>query len=161
MGKRHPNPKLVKIHRSYSVEDIANLFGIHKNTVRLWLKQGLEAIDKSHPILVHGKILAVFIVARRKNSKQPCPPGHLYCLRCRVPKLPAENMVDFTASNEATVNVSAICPTCSGMMYQRVKKQRLAEYSTESKSAFTEPQSRIKESNHPSVNCDFKGDCLT
>src|SRR5438445_12850470 len=29
MGSRHPNPRLVKIHRNYSVEDIARLFGIH------------------------------------------------------------------------------------------------------------------------------------
>lgn len=32
MGYRHPNPRLVKVHRNYSVEEIARLFGIHKNT---------------------------------------------------------------------------------------------------------------------------------
>ena len=34
MRKRHPNHRLVKIHRSYTVEEIAELFAIHKNTVR-------------------------------------------------------------------------------------------------------------------------------
>jgi transposase-like protein len=75
MGKRHPNPRLVKIHRSYSVEEIAGLFGIHKNTIRAWLKQGLEPIDKSRPVLVHGKVLAAFLTARRAASKRPCPSG--------------------------------------------------------------------------------------
>ena len=42
MGHRHPNPKLAKIHRSYSVEDVSRLFKIHKNTVRNWLRQGLR-----------------------------------------------------------------------------------------------------------------------
>lgn len=39
MGYRHPNPRLAKIHHSYSVEDLARLFKVHKNTVRNWWKQ--------------------------------------------------------------------------------------------------------------------------
>ena len=55
MGARHPNPRLVKIHRNYSVEDIARLFDVHKNTVRSWLKQGLAAIDDRRPTLILGR----------------------------------------------------------------------------------------------------------
>src|SRR5260221_11249883 len=54
MGSRHPNPRRVKIHRNYSVEDIARLFGIHKNTVRNWLKQGLATIANLRPLLALG-----------------------------------------------------------------------------------------------------------
>jgi hypothetical protein len=32
MGYRRPNPRRVKLHRNYSVEDIARLFNLHKNT---------------------------------------------------------------------------------------------------------------------------------
>ena len=45
MGSRHLNPRLVKTHRNYSVEDISRLFDVHKNTVRNWLKLGLAAVD--------------------------------------------------------------------------------------------------------------------
>ena len=41
MAKRHPNHRQVKIHHNYTVEEIASLFGIHKNTVREWIKAGL------------------------------------------------------------------------------------------------------------------------
>jgi hypothetical protein len=45
MRKRHPNHRLVKIHRSYTVEEIAKLYVIHKNTVRRWVKSGLAISD--------------------------------------------------------------------------------------------------------------------
>ena len=54
MGKRHSNHRLVKIHRNYTVEEIAKLFGIHKNTVRNWVKDGLATIDDKRPMLILG-----------------------------------------------------------------------------------------------------------
>ena len=44
MSKR-PNPNLAKIHRNYTVEEVADLFSVHKNTVRLWVKNGLATND--------------------------------------------------------------------------------------------------------------------
>jgi len=37
MAKRL-NPNLAKIHRNYTVEEVALLFSVHKNTVRSWVK---------------------------------------------------------------------------------------------------------------------------
>jgi hypothetical protein len=71
MGARHPNPRLVKIHRNYSVEDIARLFGVHKNTVRSWLKQGLAAIDDRRPTLILGRELMRFLQERRQGAGNP------------------------------------------------------------------------------------------
>jgi len=45
MGKRHPNYRHVKIHRNYTAEEIAMQLGIHKNTVRNWLKNGLATCE--------------------------------------------------------------------------------------------------------------------
>jgi predicted DNA-binding transcriptional regulator AlpA len=52
MGSRHPNPRLAKIHRNYSVEDASRLCGIHKNKVRNWLREGLKPIDDQRPTLI-------------------------------------------------------------------------------------------------------------
>ena len=89
MRKRHPNHRLVKIHRSYTVEEIAKLFGIHKNTVRGWVKSGLATSDDKRPMLILGHDLAAFLQARRVKNKRPCKPGEIYCVRCRAPKFPA------------------------------------------------------------------------
>jgi Helix-turn-helix domain len=58
---RHPNPRLVKIHRSYAVEEVARILRKHKNTVRAWIKQGLQPIDGRRPTLVHGLELVRFL----------------------------------------------------------------------------------------------------
>jgi hypothetical protein len=72
MGYRHPNPRRIKLHRNYSVEEVATLFRIHKNTVRHWLKQGLQPIDDQRPTLIRGPELVRFITERRKRLKQKC-----------------------------------------------------------------------------------------
>ena len=88
MSKRHPNYLHVKVHRNYSVEEIAELFGIHKNTVRSWHKNGLATIDDKRPMLFHGKILAAYLQAKRTKNKRPCKPSEIYCIRCRSPSAP-------------------------------------------------------------------------
>jgi hypothetical protein len=68
MGLRHPNARLVKIHRNYSVEDISRLFRLHKNTVRNWLKEGLTAIDDRRPTRSYrSAILTHFVLDCRKQ----------------------------------------------------------------------------------------------
>jgi hypothetical protein len=125
MGTRHPNPRLVKIHRNYSVPEIALLFGVHKNTVRRWLKEGLEAIEGKGPTLVIGRVLRAFIEQRRQKAKRPCPPGFMYCLRCRAPKEPAGRMADLICTNERTGNLRGLCPDCEAMMHRRVSLARI------------------------------------
>src|SRR5688572_18438961 len=95
MGTRHPNPRLAKIHRNYTVEEIANLFGVHRNTVREWIKRGLPTSDKRRPLLVLGRDLATFLRERRVRNKRTCRPGEMYCVRCRTPKAPAGDMAEY------------------------------------------------------------------
>ena len=63
MAKRHSNPRLVKIHRSYTVEEAANLLAVHKSTVREWIKRGLPTSDDRRPTIILGRELAAFLSA--------------------------------------------------------------------------------------------------
>ena len=91
MAKRRPNARLIKLHRSYSVEDAARVLGVHKNTVANWLKNGLRAIDDRRPIVIQGRVLRTYLEERHRTRKKRCGHGELYCLRCRAPRRPADN----------------------------------------------------------------------
>ena len=125
MRRRRPNHRLVKIHRNYTVEEISRLLGIHKNTVRTWIKAGLPVCDDMRPQLILGRELVAFFQSRRTKRKQPCAPGEMYCFRCRVPRFPAGAIADFVPTTDTLENLVGICPQCSAMMYRRASLAKL------------------------------------
>lgn len=127
MAKRRYNYQLVKIHRNYTVGDLAELYGIHKNTVRNWVKDGLCPIDNNRPMLFVGHVLAEFIKSRRKKNKQTCKAGEIFCVGCRAPKSPAGNMVDYIPVAETLGKLQGICPDCDSMMNRSVNPAKIDE----------------------------------
>ena len=154
MGYRHPNPKLAKIHRNYSVDEVSRLFSVHKNTVRAWLQQGLMPIDDQRPTLVQGEELSRFLVDRRARTKQACGPGRIYCLACRAPKVPAGKMADCLQTGATTGTLHGICPDCGRMIYRRVNPQKLAAALGELEVTVRQAQPRLGDMMKPNVNCD-------
>lgn len=106
------NPNRAKIHRSYTVEEIACLYSIHKNTVRSWVKAGLPVCDHQKPMLILGFELRGFIQDKNSKRKQKCQPYEMYCLRCKSPQKPAENMIDYEPINDLTGRMIGICSSC-------------------------------------------------
>jgi len=148
------NPRLAKKHRSYSVQELADKLGVHKHTVRGWLKKGLPAIYGAKPTLILGSEFQEWWGKQRKAAKRPCKPGQMYCFKCREPKRPALGMVEYTATNAATGNLKAICETCETMMHQRARLANLAAKMPDMEVQITQAPSRIVERTHPSSNCD-------
>src|SRR5271157_3895485 len=156
MKKRHPNHRRVKIHRSYTVEEIVRLFGNHKNTVRGWLKAGLPANDDKRPTLILGRELIVFLKARRARNKRTCLPGEIYCVRCRAPKQPAGGMAEYRPITERFGNLTAICPDCNSIMNRCVSLAKLEQTRGQMDITFPQALLHITESNQPTVNSDLK-----
>ena len=156
MGKRHPNHRLVKIHRSYTVEEVAKLLSKHKNTVRNWVKDGLATIDDKRPMLILGRDLVGFIKKRRAKNKQSCKPGELYCVRCRLPRFPAGDMAEYSPVTDKFGNLIAICSDCDSIMNRRVSLARIEEVCGNLDITFPKELRHIVKRTKPSVNGDLR-----
>ncbi|MBK9027682.1 MAG: helix-turn-helix domain-containing protein [Propionivibrio sp.] len=154
--KRHPNPRLAKIHRNYTVEEVASLYGVHRNTVREWVKRGLPSSDNRRPMLILGRDLFAFLQAQRTKNKRTCLPGEIYCVRCRAPKAAAGDMADYEPLTKTLGNLIAICSGCETIIYRRVSLPKLELVRGQLDITFPQALRHIGESVQPSVNSDFE-----
>ena len=148
------NPRLPKIHRTYTVEDAARLLGVHKNTVRTWLRSGLRPTDGRRPTLIRGVELRRFLTAQRAARKRPTPNGMIYCLGCRQQRQPAGQMADYAARSATSGDLMGICPVCEKMLYRRVKFTELDVVRGQIEVTITQAHLRINDCDNPSVNHD-------
>jgi len=155
MANRRANYRMVKIHRNYTVEEAACLFGIHKNTVREWVRAGLPAFDEKRPMLILGSDLADFLKTRRSKNKRPCHHGEMYCVRCRAPKLPAGGMADCLPLTPSVGRLTAICPDCFTMLNQCVSMAKLDLLRTKLEITFPQALDQVSNTTQPSVNSDL------
>lgn len=146
------------MHRPYSVEEAAHALGVHKNSVRNWIKGGLPVVDCSRPVLILGHVLRTYLEGKRKAAKRPCPPGTIYCFKCRQPREPAMGMVEFTPRNAATGNLSALCATCSTIMHRCAALASLAAIMPGLDVQIREAVPHLIERTPPSLNCDKRKD---
>lgn len=158
MSARRINPRLIKIHRAYSADEAARALGVHKNSVRGWMKKGLPIVGGGRPVLILGHELRAFLEGRRKAGKRPCPPGTIYCLKCREPRGPALGMVEYVARNAATGDLTALCETCGTMMFRRARCADIGTIMPGIAVQNREAGTRLLERASPSLNCDERKD---
>lgn len=118
---RRANWRLVKRHRSYTVGETAKLLRVAKGTVRRWLKAGLPSLQDQRPLLVLGDALVAFLKGR-KPAKQRCRPCECYCFRCRAPRRPAFDEIEYWPVNATGGRISALCAECTTVMSKRVSR---------------------------------------
>ena len=161
MATRRVNPRVVKLNRSYSIPELAACCGVHKNTVTHWQKAGLKPIDKRRPLLFHGATVRRFLAERNAGRKRPCPPGMLYCFRCREPRPPALGMVDYVPLNATSGNLRAICATCDTVMHRRAPETALASILPSCDVQIAGRPARLTGSPSPSLICDSEQKATT
>lgn len=126
MANRRINARRVSCHFSYTIEEAADALGVHKNTVRQWIKSGLPLADAKRPAVISGKDLVSFLNKRKSRRKRSLRPGEFYCLKCRVATRPDGDMVDFTATSTTLGSLMGLCSRCGSLVYRRVSQAKLA-----------------------------------
>ena len=145
MAKRKIDARRVKIHRNYTSSEVAQLLGVHKNTVLFWLKSGLPHIREPRPVLILGYDLKHFLSDRRQQRRKPCAIGHLFCLKCRAPRRPAAMMLDYVPITLTSGNLKGICEVCETFIYRRVALVNVATVSAGCDVKFPQSQWRLIE----------------
>lgn len=110
--KKRLNPNKPKIHRSYTVDEVTELYGVHKRTVRNWIKDGLPVIDDIRPMLILGTDLRIYIQNKRKGSKSKCSPSEIYCFRCQMPRHAKLGTAKYRLEVSGIGRVFARCDSC-------------------------------------------------
>ena len=75
---------LIKMYMIYTVGELAKLLGVHKDTVRTWIKKGLPIVNGSKcPILIRGRDAKQFLQQMSKDRKCPLKDNEFFCVKCR------------------------------------------------------------------------------
>lgn len=154
MKRRRIDPRLAKVHRSYTVEEVTRLFGSHRNTVREWLAAGLKPIDNQRPALILGSELRRFLHERRARRRRETPVGMIFCLPCREPRRPSGDVVDYIPRTATTGDFQGICPECDSILNRRVRLSSLDEVRGGLDVTIRDGDLRIRQRKEPSVNHD-------
>lgn len=154
--RRYPVNR-IKQSSIYDAGEIAKLFGIHPNTVRHWLKDGLKAIDDRRPILIHGATLKAFISEKQQAKRQKCAPGEFFCFRCRAPRKPWGNVADASWHTDKIAKLTGLCSVCETTMHRTIRRADLPKFAA----LIDIPpmaSERLRDSPNASANSDFNKD---
>lgn len=150
------NPNRVKINRNYTFEELAAVFGVHKNTVASWVKNGLPCLKERRPFLILGAEARAYLQQQRSAKKQQCKPGELYCMRCKKPTRPAENFVEYMPSSATKGRLTGFCGCCESVVNKFVGVESLARYSEVFDLSVPKVLERINDGDNPLLNSDLK-----
>lgn len=153
MARRHSARSISRL-RTYTVEEIARALHVHRNTVRRWVKAGLEPIDERKPFLIHGKDLIEYLDAR-KSQKQRLQPHEGYCFSCRAPRGPALGEVEISERGGGRLTLTALCDTCTTVMHKKLARDLLPLLRANPALTVTLVPSRINAATRPCPNVHF------
>ena len=114
--RRRYNIRRIKATWPYSIQEVAELLGIHENAVLGWLKKGLPADRSRRPFLIRGDKLADFLVGRQNSRRQRCAPHEFFCFKCRCPRAAALEMADIVIESPTKLRITALCTVCETMV---------------------------------------------
>jgi excisionase family DNA binding protein len=123
-NRRRAGWRAVKLHRNYTVDEVARTLGRCKGTVRRWLGTGLPALSDRRLVLILSEDLIEFLKARSKPRTR-CALDECYCFKCRASRKAAGRMADWIPMTTTSGNLRTLCEQCGTLMHKRVSHRQL------------------------------------
>jgi hypothetical protein len=157
MANRRHSVRHLKRRWTYNVRQAAKATGATPGTVRNWQKKGLEAVVGVYPAIFRGIDIIAFLGRRNQARKQPCGPGRLFCFRCKAPKRPAFDEVEFWPDGPKLGKLRGLCPDCAATMNRRVSLAKLKMAAGDLTISMRRGDSRLSETLIPNCNDHSEG----
>ena len=111
------NSQFIHGHMSYTIHELAEVFGINKKTCLRWIAEGLATVPgQKKPILILGTNLKTFINQKNSKKKVQLKRHEFYCFKCKVPR-PAKRGTITKSGNTKRGE----CSVCNTKMTRKIK----------------------------------------
>ena len=112
---------------AYDLDEVCSLFadlGLHIQTVRKWVKDGLKTIDGGKPALIYGNDLIGYL--KRQNNKNKCKTAfdQMYCFKCQD----ARPIIKGKVTIEKKENFLMVCGQCRTCKIKMFKNYKMDDY---------------------------------
>ena len=123
MSKRLYPHNRVRYWYAYDLDEICALFsdtGLHIQTVRAWVKNGLKTIDGGKPMLIYGYDLIAYIKSQNDKGKCETAFDQFYCFKCHDARPVSQNKITVEFKNKF-IKSCGHCRTCKTKMFKNYK----------------------------------------
>lgn len=125
--KRTYNLNKIKTTRSYTCQQIADLFDITLHTVHMWVRDGELNMTNKKPYLIHGSKLHEYLKRKQFKRKVKCAVHEMFCLGCKAPSIPQEP-VKTKEISETRLMLKGVCPKCEARINRIIDRMQLPFY---------------------------------
>lgn len=118
----------IKTTRVYRVSEFAAIMQVSVATVRRWINNGLPNMGSGSGGLIDGAEAKTWLLKWRQSKKSKCGHNQMYCLRCKLPRLPIEHTLGVQPQGKNRLLISGRCSACNAKIFRGFSKESAGNY---------------------------------
>lgn len=156
MARRY-TARRVRTHLVYTVWEVAELLGCHRQTVIRWVRdKGLVADTEQRPWLIEGRDLKAFLGQMAHARKRKLARHEFFCFGCQDARTADGRIADYIVQTATTGMLRGLCPDCGALLNKVVRRADLHEFRAKLDVTIQQAQPRLVSSGDPLVNVTFE-----
>lgn len=126
--QRH-STQLAHKHSIYTTSDVLALYGISKNTLSAWIKNGLPYV-RDQVNLFRGADLKAFHDHFKQSRRVKLAPLEAYCFHCKKPHAAGVALYEFRQIHTQQHHLIVQCPSTNGQAYKIISETDVTQIKT-------------------------------